>query len=129
MSDEHPEDAGDDQAEEAQLVFGSAAQFFAEFLRYVYRRPVGTTLKWSAEWWRCDEAVLRIEALWRSWESLRQDPATGMSVWYRDHADHHMSVLLSADGPFSTCRDRTAPGDPLPHADPPAGMFPDTREA
>ncbi|WP_216666160.1 DUF4913 domain-containing protein [Actinomyces faecalis] len=27
----------------------------------------------------------------RSWEHPRQDPATGMSVWLRDHADHHMA--------------------------------------
>ena len=27
-----------------------------------------------------------------------------MSVWFRDHADHHMSVLLNADGPFKGCK-------------------------
>ncbi|WP_307025027.1 DUF4913 domain-containing protein [Arthrobacter globiformis] len=27
-----------------------------------------------------------------------------MSVWWRDHADHHMGVLLSADGPFKGCK-------------------------
>lgn len=33
--------------------------------------------------------------------ALRQDPTTGISVWFRDHADHHMAVLLDPDsGPF-----------------------------
>lgn len=27
-----------------------------------------------------------------------------MSVWWRDHADHHMGVPLSADGPFKGCK-------------------------
>ncbi|BAS08684.1 hypothetical protein AHiyo4_21060 [Arthrobacter sp. Hiyo4] len=27
-----------------------------------------------------------------------------MSIWWRDHADHHMGVLLSADGPFKGCK-------------------------
>jgi hypothetical protein len=25
-------------------------------------------------------------------------------VWFRDHADHHMAVLLSAEGPFKGCK-------------------------
>ena len=37
------------------------------------------------------------------WEFLRLDETIGMSVWWRDHADHCMSVLLSADGPFKGC--------------------------
>lgn len=37
-----------------------------------------------------------MEALWRAWEHLRLDGATGISVWWKDHADHHMSVLLAA---------------------------------
>ncbi|MGI8731362.1 MAG: DUF4913 domain-containing protein [Solirubrobacteraceae bacterium] len=32
------------------------------------------------------------------------DAHTGMSVWFRDHADHHMAVLLSDAGPFKGCK-------------------------
>lgn len=124
MSDEDNQPA----PQPPKLVFGSAAEFFEKFLRMVYRRPVGHTLRWSAEWWRCDEAVVRIEALWRAWESLRLDPATGISVWFRDHADPHMAILLSPEGPFAGAKDRTSVGEPLPHTPPPAGMFPDVRE-
>ena len=89
---------------------------------------------WAARWWEYDEAVIRIEALWRSWEHLRQDPSTGMSVWWRDHADHHMSVLMDPQGPFAAA-DAIAPenqcskGQPLPYTPPPAGLFPDVRES
>jgi hypothetical protein len=37
---------------------------------------------------------------------LRLDGSTGMSVWWRDHADHHMGVLLSADGLFKGLQTR-----------------------
>ena len=73
-----------------------------EYLRNVYRRRIDSRHRcWAGEWWRYDEAVIRLEALWRAWEHLRQDPATGMSVWWRDHADHHMPALMAPDGPFA----------------------------
>jgi Domain of unknown function (DUF4913) len=70
-----------------------------------------------------------LEALWRSWEHLRLDPATGISVWFRDHADHHMTILLSADGPFKGCSPDKGDSqrlDPLPLTEPPTGMFDST---
>lgn len=36
-------------------------------------------------------------------EHLRLDPATGVSVWLRDHADH-LVVLMDPDGPFRVRR-------------------------
>jgi hypothetical protein len=128
------EHAGDEDGAPA-LYYGSVDEFVREYLRNVYRRHIagrGEHRVWAAEWWKYDEAVIRLEALWRSWEHLRQDPATGMSVWWRDHADHHMTVLLDPqNGPFGPVdgeRDRNTPGAPLPYAAPPAGMFPDVRE-
>ncbi|RGE19091.1 DUF4913 domain-containing protein [Leucobacter sp. wl10] len=114
---------------EPQLFFGSVDEFVREKLRYVYVRRVGPSgpHRWAAEWWRSPEAISRLEALWRAWEALRLEPSFGMSVWWRDHADHHMAVLLSPDGPFADSRDRTEQGEPLPYSAPPAGMFVDTR--
>ncbi|MCD2444371.1 DUF4913 domain-containing protein [Agromyces sp. SYSU K20354] len=115
-----------------ELYYGSVDEFVRTYLRFVYKRRVGTKeFVWAADWWRYDEAVIRLEALWRAWEHLRLDPATGMSVWFRDHADHHMSVLLSETGPFGAAEGlhdvRPQKGDPLPYTDPPEGMFPDVR--
>jgi hypothetical protein len=119
---------------EPTLQFGSVDEFVREYLCNVYRRHIagrGEHRVWAAAWWKYDEAVIRLEALWRSWEHLRHDPATGMSVWWRDHADYHMAILLDPqNGPFGPVdgeHDRNQPGEPLPYATPPAGMFPDVR--
>jgi hypothetical protein len=99
-----------------------------EFLAPTYRRPVdGRNRSWCPQWWRHAEAIARLEALWRSWEQLRLDPATGASVWFRDHADHHMAVLLDPDsGPFKHCtpdKGHSPRMEPLPLEEPPEGMF------
>ena len=127
--DEKP--AGDD----VRLYYGSVDEFVREYLRLAYRRPInGRSRVWAAEWWRYDEAVIRLEALWRSWEELRQDASTGMSVWWRDHADHHMAMLMDPDGAFAAAdanadANKTRKGDPLPYSAPPEGLFPDVRSA
>ncbi|WP_144797859.1 DUF4913 domain-containing protein [Microbacterium paludicola] len=112
-----------------QLVYGNVSEFVDQFLRHAYRRKTSGRLApwWSGEWWKHDEAVMRLEALWRAWEHLRLDPATGMSVWWRDHADHHMRVLMADDGPFHGSPDAIDYGKPLTHVEPPEGLFVDER--
>ena len=115
------------------LYFGSVDEFLRDYLRHVYRRRIsgdGRTRVWASQWWLYPEAVIRLEALWRAWEYLRLDGATGMSVWCRDHADYHMAVLLDPDGPFTGVEgapNSAKRGEPLPYAEPPDGMFPDVR--
>jgi hypothetical protein len=58
---------------------------------------------WCPEWWRHSAAIVRLEALHRSFEHLRQDPAIGISTWLRDHADYHMGVLTDPNGIFKGC--------------------------
>ena len=113
-----------------QLYYGNVNEFVREFLRHAYKREIsgGSSPFWSGEWWKNDEALMRLEALWRSWEFLRLDPATGMSVWWRDHADHHMTKLMASDGPFGRSHDASQLHEPLPHIEPPQGLFRDERE-
>lgn len=124
-------DKSGDDAPAPTLVFGSVDEFVREQLSQTYRRVVGpsnrASRRWAAEWWRSPEAIARLEALWRSWEHLRLDGATGSSTWWRDHLDHHMPILMSADGPFADSEDQNKPGEPLPYSAPPTGMFPDVR--
>lgn len=121
--------ADDEETAAPQLVYGSAVEFFREYLRKVYvRRITSTSTVWEARWWEVDEALVRIESLWRAWEFLRLDAATGTSVWFRDHADHHMAVLMNPDGPFSGSEEKTKRGEPLPHEEPPEGLFPNLLE-
>ena len=122
-------DATADPAEPApELFYASVEEFVREQLAPMYRRALeGHQRTWCPEWWRHAEAISRLEALWRAWEHLRLDPATGMSVWFRDHADHHMAVLLDSDGPFKRCSPDKGHGarqlEPLPLVEPPAGLF------
>lgn len=112
---------------EGTLYYGSVDEFVREYLRHIYKRRIdGRNKVWAAKWWQYDEAIIRLEALWRAWEHLRQDPATGISIWLRDHADHHMNILLDPDGPFSgatTDENTNRRGEPLPYEAPPAGLF------
>jgi hypothetical protein len=88
----------------AELVYRSLHLFVAELLLPTYRRKVdGRSLTWCPRWEQHPEAVVRLEALWRSWEHLRLDPALGISVWLRDHLDHHYPILLDPHGPFRGC--------------------------
>lgn len=131
MSDvaEWDDDDAEDAREVPQTFYGSADEFVREFLTVTYRREVSPkgAYRWDPKWWMHPEAVARIDALWRAWEHFRGDGATGMSVWWRDHADHHMSVLLGPSGPFGRSSGTTDPGDPLPYVAPPPGLFMNTR--
>lgn len=118
------------QPEAPRLYYGSVDEFVREIICPTFRRRVGerAPYRWSAEWWRNTEALLRLEALWRAWEHLRLDPATGMSDWLRDHADPQLAALMDREGPFMYSTDHNTPGDPLPYTPPPPGLFPDVRE-
>lgn len=128
-------DAGpveEDEEPEAVLVYGSTEQWVTEWLAPTYRRylsPNGSKATWCASWWKHAEVVMRLEALWRAWEHLRLDGQTGMSVWWKDHADYHLAVVLSTEGPFSGCtateHTELLPAFPLVEA--PEGFFPDER--
>ena len=109
-----------------QTYFSSMMEWFERWLRPTYRRSTrGDLREWCEEWWQHAEALSRMDALWRAWEALRLDPGTGLSVWWRDHADHHLAALLDADGPFKACGDGHVKDSPemLRHTTPPAEMF------
>lgn len=127
-SDSELEPTGSDDQDEAPALYYPAVDVWvAEFLAPTYRRHIdGRNRHWCPHWWRHPEAVTRLEALWRAWEHLRLDPATGMSVWFRDHADPHLAVLLDPDGPFKYCtpdRGHTNRLEPLPLEQPPPGLL------
>ncbi len=111
----------------AKPYYGNVAEFVEQYLAPMYR---GDTNTWCAQWWKHPEATIRLTALWLAWEQLRLDPALGMSVWLRDHLDHHMSVLLSGDGPLKGCKPKQHREErlsPLATQPPPAGLYVDER--
>lgn len=127
---QHDEVASDRTTADAApppLFFNNLDEFVREFVRHVFRRDVGETgraeHRWSARWWETPEAVIRLEAIWRTWEQARLDPTFGISTWLRDHADYHMGVLMSPAGPFGHSTDTATSDEPLPYRAAPEGLF------
>jgi hypothetical protein len=54
--------------------FRSVDDWVEQYFCIVFTRPIGGTIRWCAQWRDHAEAVLRLEALWRAWETLRLDP-------------------------------------------------------
>ena len=112
-----------------RLHYGSVDEFVREYLRHTYKRRIdGRNRVWSARWWEHEEAIARLEALWRAWEASRLEGAGATLGWWRE-ADHHMTVLMDTGGPFASSSDTNARNEPLPYEAPPPGMFPDVRDA
>lgn len=68
-----------------------------------FSRPLGGEFRWCSEWQQHREAVVRLEALWSSWKSLRRDKGLGLSTWFHNYLDPQLSVLLGVRGPFVQC--------------------------
>lgn len=85
-----------------------------EYFAPTFTRPIGGEIRWCAQWAEHAEAVTRLEALWRSWESLRLDAALGMTTWLTNYLDPQLSALLSRSGTFAQCQpDRHSAPCPL----------------
>ncbi|MFI7080925.1 DUF4913 domain-containing protein [Micromonospora sp. NPDC049903] len=101
-------------------VYRNVEAFVGDYLAHVVERRIasGPTsgINWCPRWWAHPEAISRLYALWRAWETLRvSDPQTGMSIWWRDHLDPHLTALAAEYGPFSRCGpDKHTDTSPLP---------------
>jgi hypothetical protein len=73
------------------------------FFHPTFRRQFGGELRWCAQWHEHPEALLRLEALWRSWEALRLDPTLGIATWLTNYADPQLAALLHRTGTFASC--------------------------
>lgn len=85
----------------------SLEAFVADYLCRVYARQVTDTTEavWCPCWWEHPEAVERLTVLWRTREE-KGSTATGLSGWWLDHCDPHMTRLLDPAGPFKYCSAR-----------------------
>jgi hypothetical protein len=99
-------DRGEDATGEAGTHSADVYEFVHEFLVHIYARRVSrqnTRFRWCPQWYLHPEAVARLEALWKAFEHLRQDPTLGPATWWRDYTDPTMTALTAPDGPFSEC--------------------------
>lgn len=118
-TDEEPEDA-------PEPLFPSLEAWVNGYLVPSITVELGAGMYWCPQWWRHAEALSRLEGIWREWEQHRLPSGAGMSVWWRDHADHHLTALMeSSRTPFRQCsptqhRDHL---QPLPSDPAPPGWF------
>ncbi len=85
-------------------MYDTLDDWVSEYFAPTFGRPIGGELRWCAQWGEHAEAVTRLEALWRSWESLRLEPALGMATWLTHHLDPQLTALLSRSGTFAQCQ-------------------------
>lgn len=105
--------------EEPAPKYSSVVEFVDEFLvvMYPFTADRAKTVRWTPQWWRHPEAVMRIAALWNRYEELRvKEPATFMETFLRVHADYHMRQLMAPEGVFDSCKREDQPSIPLPSA-------------
>ncbi|MFF0319060.1 DUF4913 domain-containing protein [Micromonospora sp. NPDC005252] len=96
-------DAGD--GDDQPPLYSTVEQWVTTYLLPTFPRPVGevgmTRWHWCEQWWRHDEAVIRLTALWYGWEQARLQ-MTGMLPWLRD-LGHQLPILHGDDGPLRNC--------------------------
>ena len=118
-----------DSPESDGPVYSDVGAFVNDYLAHVVERQVSKGAQagvyWCPQWWAHPEALSRLYALWRAWETLRiADPDTGMSTWWRDHLDPHLTALTAGHGPFTRCApDRHYDPVPLPTEPVPAEIL------
>lgn len=130
--DEPVEDIRRDEeaaAREADLHYGNVSEFVADRFIYLVPPPApGSGLVWCPEWFRHAQALSRLDAIWRAWESLRFDNALGMSNWWTYHVDPHMRALMDpVTGPFWRCANGHQDPGALPIEKFPEGLLDDQR--
>lgn len=111
--------------ETPSTLFPNVYVFVRDHLADVIERDVGShSNAWCARWFEHPEAVSRLEALWKAFEALRQDPGTGASSWWRDHADPTMAALFAGQGVFRRCvNGKHSLGERLPMEEPPEWLI------
>lgn len=85
-------------------LFPNLNEWVENWLTIVYNRADTSSRTWCPLWWTHDEAVYRLDALWRSWEYTRvNDGAIGAATWLVNYGDPIMTVLTQAEGCFKGC--------------------------
>jgi Domain of unknown function (DUF4913) len=86
--------------------FDTVEAWVRDYLLPSFPRPAGELgaggrWRWCEEWWRHDEAVTILTALWYGWEHAAVQP-TGMLDWL-PRLYYMYPILSGDDGPFRLC--------------------------
>jgi hypothetical protein len=101
-----PADSAAPAPSTARYRYGDLADWVDEVFA---RLAAGHRARWCTSWDAHPEAVIRLTALWHTWESAMAagpgaDPDWAqVDDWLRVRLDHHIGYLLDQDGPFAGC--------------------------
>jgi hypothetical protein len=134
--DDYDDEVEDEHAEAPALLYPDLNAFVTDLIACIYERPLPNGRRtWCPQWWKHDEAVYRLQALWTAWEYMRvNDGPTAAATWLVNYADPIMNALFDAEGVFKGCSVEKGHRDDRPHEDgklpcdpPPEGLL-DPRE-
>ncbi|MDY3666340.1 MAG: DUF4913 domain-containing protein [Schaalia hyovaginalis] len=123
---------GGEEETENSLYYPNIDAFVEQYLAPMYDLPKTQNRVWCRQWWRHEGAVIRLHALWLSWEETRVHESPGtMASWILNIADPMMAVLFNpTSGPFIGCSEDRGHEAERPHSDgrlpcdpPPLGLF------
>lgn len=120
----------DHEQEQPPLFFTNCQAFTEQYLLPAWRHTMAGS-RWCADWWKHAEAVIILDALWRSFEGHLYGDPSGMATWWRDFADPLMGQLTRDSGTFAQCDWQTGEHALNPiwaTTPPPAGMFGDENQ-
>lgn len=86
-----------------QPVYETLQAWVNDYYLAVFPRPTTGEARWCNRWEDHPEAVTRLEALWRSWETLRLDPNLGIATWLTTFHDPLNALLTARSGAFAAC--------------------------
>ena len=115
-----------EEADEGELepLYPDVQSWVENLYVVTFIRPDTQQVRWCASWWAHPEAIIRLTALWQTWEIARLVPGTGMADWLRTNLDSLAPVLHSATGPFASCSPNTHRNQqPMQVTNPPAGYW------
>lgn len=98
-----PDDDPPPAEKQAQPAYDRLEDWVEQYFLPTFRRPIGGEIRWCTQWTEHPEALTRLEALWRSWETLRLDPNLGIATWLTNYLDPLHAILLNRAGPFAQC--------------------------
>jgi len=86
--------------------FGTVEEWVRDYLLPTFPRAAGELgaggrWRWCEQWWRHDEAVTILTALWYGWEHAAVQ-VTGMLDWL-PRLYYFLPILCGDDGPFRLC--------------------------
>jgi len=113
-----------DAEPELEPVYPDVQSWVENLYIATFIRPDGQQLRWCAAWWAHPEAIIRLTALWQTWETARLLPGVGIADWLRTYLDTLAPALHSPTGPFASCTpDKHTNQLPMPVTNPPPGYW------